>query len=120
MSLKKSVKISDWNNSKGLARPKNDSLKVLNNYLEHVRGLLSSHYQEFVVNKELVTAEAIKNKFLGIEQQENTLQSLVDYHNLHMKGILAAGTIKNYHTTARYLKEFMLQNLKNRIYTYRN
>jgi len=112
MSLKKLVKISDWNNSKGLARPKNDSLKVLNNYLEHVRGLVSSHYQEFVVKKELVTAEAIKNKFLGIEQQENTLQSLVNYHNLHMKGILAAGTIKNYHTTARYLKEFMLQKFK--------
>jgi hypothetical protein len=82
MSLKKSVKIGDWNNSKGLARPKNDSLKVLNNYLEHVRGLLSSHYQEFKVNKELVTAEAIKTKFLGIERRENTLQSLMDFHNL--------------------------------------
>lgn len=112
MSLKKTVKIIDWNNSKGLARPKNDVLKNLNNYLEQVRSLLASHYQEFIVNKELVTAEAVKNKFLGIEQRENTLQSLMDYHNLHMKEILAAGTIKNYYTTVKYLKEFILQHFK--------
>lgn len=112
MSLRKNIKIVDWNNSKGLARPKNDALKLLNNHLEQVRCLLTSHYQEFIVNKELVTAEAVKNKFLGIEQQENTLQSLMDYHNLHMKEVLAPGTIKNYHTTVRYLKEFILKHFK--------
>jgi site-specific recombinase XerD len=112
VALKRMVDLADWNQSKGLAKPKNETLKSLNSYLEQCRCILASHYQDFIINKELVTAEAIKNKFLGIEQQENTLQSLVDYHNLHMKGILAAGTIKNYHTTARYLKEFMLQKFK--------
>lgn len=112
VALKRMVDPADWNQSKGLAKPKNETLKSLNSYLEQCRCLLASHYQEFIINKELLTAEAIKNKFLGIERQENTLQSLIDYHNLHMKGVLAAGTIKNYHTTARYLKEFVLQHFK--------
>ena len=40
MSLKKSVKISDWNNSKGLARLKNDSLALLHLALQHLMALL--------------------------------------------------------------------------------
>ena len=112
VALKRMVELSDWNQSKGLAKPKNETLKALNSYLEQCRCLLASHYQEFIINKQLVTAEAVKNKYLGIEQQENTLQSLMDYHNLHMKEVLAAGTIKNYYTTVRYLKEFVLKHFK--------
>ncbi|MET4083155.1 site-specific recombinase XerD [Pedobacter sp. UYP30] len=112
VALKRMVNLADWNKSKGLAKPKNETLKSLNSYLEQTRCLLATHYQEFIVNKELVTAEAVKNKFLGIEEQENTLQSLMDYHNLHMKEVLAPGTIKNYFTTVRYLKEFVLKHFK--------
>ncbi|HXH99321.1 MAG TPA: site-specific integrase [Sphingobacteriaceae bacterium] len=112
VALKRMVDVSDWNSSKGLAKPKNETLKSLNSYLEQVRCALSSYYQEFIIQKKLVTAEAIKNKFIGIEEQEHTLCSLMDYHNLHMKEILAPGTIKNYFTTVKYLKEFIGQQFK--------
>ena len=101
MALKKSLKVGDWNPSKGFAKPKNDSLKILNSYLEQVRGVLSGYYQELVIAKKLITPEVIKNKFLGVEEQAHTLCTLMDYHNLHMKEVLAAGTIKNYFTTVR-------------------
>lgn len=112
MSLKKSVKTADWNPSKGFAKSKNTELKILNNYLEEVRGQLSSYYREMVLSKKLVTPEAIKNQFLGIQEQENTLLSLIDYHNVQMKEVLAYGTIKNYYTTAKYLKEFVSAQFK--------
>ncbi|MET4082988.1 site-specific recombinase XerD [Pedobacter sp. UYP30] len=112
MSLRKTVKIIDWNNIKGLAKPKTIELKTLNNDLEKARGMVSSIYQNLSVGNTLVTAVLIKNRFLGIEQQENTLQSLMDYHNLHMKEVLAPGTIKNYYTTVKYLKEFVLKHFK--------
>ena len=112
IALKKSVKISDWDPSKGFARPKNDNLKIFNSYLEQVRGVLSGYYQELVLAKKLISPEAIKNKFLGVEEQENTLVTLINYHNTHMKQILATGTIKNYYTTVRYLKEFISSQFK--------
>lgn len=112
ISLKKSVKIADWNPSKGFAKSKNTDLKILNNYLEEVRSLLSGYYREMVLSKKLVTPEAIKNQFLGIQEQSNTLLSLISYHNLQMKEVLAYGTIKNYYTTAKYLKEFVLGQFK--------
>lgn len=117
IALKKSVKVTDWNPSKGMAKPKNDSLKMLNSYLEQVRGTLAGYYQELILAKKLVTPSLIKNKFLGVEEQECTLRALMDYHNLHMKEVLAPGTIKNYFTTAKYLKEFIaLQFKKEDIY----
>lgn len=112
MSLKKKVNVLDWNSSRGIAKPKNTDLKILNGFLEQVRGILSSHYQDMVMSKKLITPEAIKNLYLGKGEQENTLQSLMEYHNLHMKEVLAYGTIKNYYTTVKYLKEFLLAQFK--------
>lgn len=112
IALKRLIDIADWNKVKGMAKPKNAELKALNSYLEETRGLLTSHYQEFIIKKQLVTADAVKNKYLGIVEQENTLQSLMEYHNLHMKEVLAYGTLKNYFTTVKYLKEFLLKQFK--------
>lgn len=112
IALKRLIDMADWNKVKGMAKPKNVELKALNSYLEETRGLLTSHYQEFIIKKQLVTADAVKNKYLGIVEQENTLQSLMEYHNLHMKEVLAYGTLKNYFTTVKYLKEFLLKQFK--------
>lgn len=69
IALKKWVKVTDWNSSKGMAKPKNDSLKMLNSYLEQVRGTLAGYYQELTLAKKLVTPSLIKNRFLGVEEQ---------------------------------------------------
>ena len=112
VALKRLVDISDWNPVKGLAKPKNENLKSLNSYLEQTKCLLSSYYHEFQLQKKLITAEGLKNKFIGLEEREHTLNILMDYHNLHMKEVLAAGTIKNYYTTVKYLKEFVNNQFK--------
>src|SRR5690606_17546468 len=46
LSLKKKVKISDWNINRGMAKNKNAELKMLNGVLEQTRGLFSGYYQE--------------------------------------------------------------------------
>lgn len=112
IALKRLVEATDWNQMKGLAKPKNEILKSLNSYLEQTRCQLSSYYQEFIIKNKLVTAEALKNRFIGIEEEQNTLVTLMDYHNLHMKEVLAPGTIKNYYTTMKYLKEFVSKQFK--------
>lgn len=112
MSLKKKIKVSDWHPSRGMAKNTNANLKILNGFLEQVRGVFAGHYQEMVMAKKLITPQVIKNMYLGIKEQENTLQSLMEYHNVHMKEVLAYGTIKNYYTTVKYLKEFLLKQFK--------
>jgi hypothetical protein len=112
IALKRSVNALDGQESKGLAKPKNDDLKFLNSYLERVRGQLASYYQEIQLEKKLATADAIKNKYLGIEEKEHTLCLLMNYHNTHMATILSYGTLKNYFTTANYVREFIKEQYK--------
>ncbi len=107
ISLKKRVEIRDWNGSKGLAKPKSNDLKFLNNYLEEVRGQLADCYRQIHLEKKLLNAEQVKNIWLGFKKEEYTLNTLMDYHNIQLKEVLAPGTLKNYFTTVRYVKSFL-------------
>lgn len=107
ISLKRWINPDDWNSSKGMARGSREEIKSLNHYLEEVNTRLVECYQEMQVQKRLITADAIKNMFLGIDQKEYTLCKLVNYHNEVMKETLAWGTLKNYFTTQKYIQKFL-------------
>ena len=87
--LKTLVEISDWNPSKGLAKPKNEKAKELNSFLEQVRGQFADCYKQLQLQKKIINAEAIKNLFLGNEKSEHTLCSLIEYHKTNMKTVLS-------------------------------
>lgn len=53
IALKRLIDADEWNSIKGIAKPKNIELKTINSYLEETRGILTSHYQEFIVKKSL-------------------------------------------------------------------
>jgi len=109
VSLKKRIPVSNWNNGRGMAKGKSQEINRLNSYLEQIRAQLTECYQELVVNKETVTPEAIKNKFLGVEDSGETLKRLVEYHNTGMDSNLRWGTLKNYKTTEKYIDKFLRQ-----------
>jgi len=69
ISVKRRIHTDNWNNGKGMAKGKNPEISKLNSYLEQVRSQLTNYYQELVINKQALTADAIKNKFLGVENQ---------------------------------------------------
>lgn len=122
--LKSSISPSDWNPAKGLAKGNTDAKKRLNSYLEQVRAKLTESYRELSLANELLTADTLKNHYLngGIEQeqieesqmikQQQTILWLVKEHNEVMKTILSPGSLKNYFTTERYVKKFLLEKLK--------
>lgn len=112
ISLKRSVHPLEWNNKRGMARGSRDDVKSLNHYLEEVKSNLIQSYQEMQIQKQLITAEAIKNKFLGIDQKEHSLYKAFKYHNDTMGSTLAWGTMKNYFTTQKYLIMFLSERFK--------
>jgi site-specific recombinase XerD len=112
VALKRQVAAGDWSDAKGLARPKNDELRKLNTHLEQLRGMMAGHYQDLQLQKKVITAEVLKNLFAGVKDSEHTLHTIVEYHNTTMKEVLAPGTMKNYYTTAGYLKEFVQQSYR--------
>lgn len=117
MAMKKSLPEKDWNDGKGAAKSNTQQLKEFNSFLEEVRSKLVTHYQEFILHGENVSAEAVKSAYLGMDAdaleilkectQEKTLLWLVKEHNTVMQQVLKKGSMKNYFTTERYVKKFL-------------
>ncbi|MBC7487014.1 MAG: phage integrase SAM-like domain-containing protein, partial [Cytophagaceae bacterium] len=111
-SMKRDIEMSSWNSSKGMAKPSKEEFKSLNNYLEQIRARLVECYQTLQLERKLITAEAIKNKFLGNEEKQHSLISLFNYHNITLKDTLEWGTMKNYGTTQKYVELFLKEEKK--------
>src|SRR6266496_1161730 len=112
LSLKHHLHKNDWNEIKGIAKPKNKELKQLNSYLEEVRGKLVRHYRELLMQGKEVTAEAVKDAYAGRveEGKRYSLLWLIAHHNNLMQVVLKKGSMKNYYTTEKYVKQFLKKN----------
>lgn len=95
-----------------MARGTKEEVKRLNNYLDQIKNQLFTCKEALAGERKLITAEAIKNRYLGQDERGKTLKELVEYHNEEMKDELAWGTQKNYYTTQRYVYEFLRKKKK--------
>ena len=70
-----------------------------------------------VESNEVVTAEALKNSYLGISEKRQTLMQVFAYHNEQVEALsgrdYAAGTVTRYKTIAKHVKEFIEYQYKN-------
>lgn len=73
--------------------------------------LLDCHKQLLEEGK-IVTANAVKARYLGDDDSHKTLTELIAYHNTTMVTVLKFGTLKNYYSTEKYLKKFLRQKMK--------
>ncbi len=112
VSIKRRILAESWNAGKGMAKPSSSENKQLNSYLEQIRKMMVQSYQELVLAKQVVTAEAIKNKFLGLEISDMTLYKLIEYHNTNSQETLKWGTLKNYFTTQKYIMLFLKEKYR--------
>lgn len=112
ISLKRSIPVNNWDNSKGKARGSTTNIRILNSYLDSVYNKLLNCHKQLLDEDKLITSNAIKARFLGFDNIHKTLKDLIEYHNTSMGSVLKNGTMKNYYTTEKYLYRFMRQRLK--------
>lgn len=112
ISLKRSILVSLWDASKGRARGNSQNARTLNSYLDKMYSKLLDCHTKLVEKDRIVSPQAIKSLYLGLNQEHKSLKDLVEYHNSNMTSVLQPGTMKNYYTTEKYLYRFIKQNLK--------
>jgi hypothetical protein len=91
MALKHNISEINWNSKRGIAKGTKPEIVKLNNYLEEFRSGIVATYQELVLQKTLITAELVKNKFIGADKQEFTILKLIELHNQEEGTILVWG-----------------------------
>ena len=60
----------------------------------------------------MITAKAIKLRYFGEDEQRMTLMKAVEYHNQNSNDELRSGTLKNYFSTEKYLRQFLREKHK--------
>ena len=85
--------------------------KQHNAQLEEIKASLHGIYHELQRKDNYVTAEKVKNEFLGISENHETLLSLYQKHNEDVKKLIgvskSAGTYQKYEVTRKHLQKFM-------------
>jgi integrase/recombinase XerD len=116
ISLKRRIKIVSWNSKLPKITGSDKELKEVQEKIRQTRTEINSAYDTLRYNKEVLTADSIKT-FLesgGGEEEQTTLLFLMNYHNTEVKKLLEPGTMKNYYSTERYVKEFLVKRKKRR------
>lgn len=107
ISLKRTVSTKNWDSNRNKVRGSSAHIRELNAYLDSVYGALLVCHRELLEEHRVVSADAIKSRYLGEDDNNKTLKDLVGYHNEKMSVILKPGTMKNYYTTERYIHRFL-------------
>ena len=107
ISLKKKVHIDSWDKAKSRVKGTGQDARIINGYIEQSQAALFQAYQDLKAERKMITAEAVKSRFLGTDQQHYSLQNIIDYHNDNHSHKLHKATLGLYKTTQSYLLEFV-------------
>lgn len=123
-STKQEVLPDKWDLKFGRVSGKADEALKINLKLDEVRTRLQSLYDELIKHDNFVTADKLKNTFLGFDVTEETLLSfykkfLKDFTKMYEKGTRALSTLKSYRLVYNHLRNFISYKYKRKDITFR-
>ncbi|SRX55032.1 site-specific integrase [Aequorivita sp. CIP111184] len=112
ISLKRYTAVNVWDVSKGRVSGTSQKVRLLNSYLDEAYVQIMDAHKQLLQEGKLITAQAVKARYLGQDELNQSLKELVTYHNTNMVTVLKYGTMKNYYSTERYLHKFLRDKFK--------
>lgn len=109
ISVKRSVIASEWDSKKGMPRGSRKEIAELSMFLNQFKAKIISIYQQMLLTDVVIDEPAIREKMFGTGKLAPTLLVLIEHHNEQQIHKLAHGTMKNYYTTQRYIKKFLME-----------
>jgi len=103
ISLKYDVPVNRWDNFRSRVIGNDEKTRIINHYLDQVYTKLFRSYQELNAEDKLITAQALKNRYLGIDDRHYSMQNLIDYHNKTMEHRLHRDTMRHYYSSQKYI-----------------
>lgn len=109
-NTKLDVKPDNWDGKSGRAMGRSTETSRLNSMMDEVKSSLHQIYHE-LQRREQVTAEKMKNEFLGHTENHETLLNLFVKHNEDVKTLVgkskSAATYQKYEVTRKHLAKFI-------------
>jgi len=111
-SLKRKININSWDKNKGHLKRNSPDAQIVNQYIDQVKAKLFKIFVKLQTQDKNITAQAIKEAYLGTDKKYPTLKELIEYHNSKSKGKLNNATLRHYATTQNYLIKFLKKEYK--------
>lgn len=115
-STKQKINPKNWSVKLGKATGRTAEMVEINNLLDEIKASLYKVYHEMMRVDNYVTAEKIKNKFLGKNEDCATLIEMFNKHNEDVKALVgiskSQATYQKYEVTKRHLSEFLQYKYK--------
>jgi len=116
VSTKRFINSNNWDSKANKAKGYKLEVKKLNQYLETLKATLHEYHSEMIKLGDDITAQSLKNKFLGISENKWMLLSVFEFHNQQLKELeginYSSSTIKRYGTTLAHIKTFLKYKYK--------
>ncbi|MDR2948013.1 MAG: phage integrase SAM-like domain-containing protein, partial [Prevotella sp.] len=110
-SCKTDVPLRLWDVKNNRASGKSTEAQKINLAIDRIRVDVNRRYQELMQTDGYVTAEKLKNAYLGIGIKQETLLKLFEQHNAEFEKKVgysrAKGTFSRYRTVCKHIREFM-------------
>lgn len=112
LSLKEKVFIDLWDIKKSKVRGNSVKAKQLNHYIDLTRQQLFQSYVDLKTSGGILTAAAVKEKFLKEDETYPTLKELIEFHNENTQHILHYDAQRHYKTSQKYILEYVSKQYK--------
>jgi len=100
-----------WIVSAGRANGKKEDAKSLNSYLTDLQTKIYEVHRQLTLRDETITADSIRDRFLGKEEKQITLVSVFEEHNRKVEILVGSeftkGTAERYRTSLKHTIEFL-------------
>lgn len=111
VSTGKTCEPARWNGQAGQANGSKEDVRVLNMYLDTLQAKAHELHNIMTINDDEVTAETLKNRFIGKVEKARTIVAVFEDHNAKMKSLVGQeferSTLQRYETCLMHTKDFM-------------
>lgn len=115
-SIKRKVLLEKWNSDTGKITGKTPDILELNQYMISIQNKINKIQAQLSENETTITAEQIKNIYLGKDRKDKMLIEIFQEHNNEVNRLVgkdfAAGTAERYKTAKKHVTDYILKEYK--------
>lgn len=117
LATRHSILKTNWSQQKQCAIGDSKEAREINQQLAIVRSDILKHYNRMIALDKPITAELLKNEYLGVKEEQHSLIETLDYYHTRFGekvgiGLKAANTLKCIYTTNEKIKAFIKYRYK--------
>ncbi|CAM4154120.1 site-specific integrase [Gillisia limnaea] len=116
ISIKRKVLLSKWNSEAGKVKGNAQEVRELNRYMDSIKAKIYKIQERLLEKEALITAEVIKNSYLGRNKNHKMLLAIFQDHNDKVDSLIgkdfAAGTAERYKTAKKHVSDYIQKEYK--------